>query len=288
MNQAILYLYQTWRKNVVILFALALMLLILASTPLQGSAAVVGRGDPGPDKAPSPVLIFRKLVNGQDANTWPGPYITQGTTITWSYYVENVGSASLSNIQITDDNGTPGYPDDDFLVCIIDKLTNNKSHTCPYTGTFQLGPYGNVASIIAYPPSGPVITDQDPAYYFGVTTGASITIQKYTNGLDADLPTGPEIPEGDPVTWTYQVYNTGDVDLTDLAVFDDNGTQGNTSDDFQVCTRENLAPQAGVAAGTLCSASWLSGRLWDLPFTWKTTWTSGEVRPMSAFLIRER
>jgi len=39
----------------------------------------------------------------------------------------------------------------------------------------------------------------------------SIDIEKATNGEDADNPTGPLIPVGDTVTWTYVVTNTGNV-----------------------------------------------------------------------------
>ena len=37
----------------------------------------------------------------------------------------------------------------------------------------------------------------------------SILLQKHTNGVDADAPTGPYIPVGDAVNWTYYIYNTG-------------------------------------------------------------------------------
>ena len=49
----------------------------------------------------------------------------------------------------------------------------------------------------------------------------AIDIEKATNGLDADSPTGPNIRAGDPVTWTYVVNNTGDVQLRDVVVTDD-------------------------------------------------------------------
>lgn len=50
---------------------------------------------------------------------------------------------------------------------------------------------------------------------------AAIQIEKHTNGEDADLPTGPSIKVGDPITWTFVVTNTGEVDLTDVTVTDD-------------------------------------------------------------------
>ena len=62
--------------------------------------------------------------------------------------------------------------------------------------------------------------------------GTDIHIKKYTNGEDADTGPGPSIPMGGNVTWTYNVTNTGDVDLDPVVVIDDNGTPGNMSDDF--------------------------------------------------------
>jgi len=50
----------------------------------------------------------------------------------------------------------------------------------------------------------------------------NITLEKSTNGVDADSPIGPYIQIGDPVEWTYVVSNTGTVDvaLDDLDVTD--------------------------------------------------------------------
>ena len=48
-----------------------------------------------------------------------------------------------------------------------------------------------------------------------------VDIEKETNGVDADEPTGPFVPVGDEVRWTYVVTNTGGVDLVDVTVTDD-------------------------------------------------------------------
>ena len=48
-----------------------------------------------------------------------------------------------------------------------------------------------------------------------------IDIEKATNGADADAPTGPFIPVGDLVTWTYVVTNTGGTTVTNIVVTDD-------------------------------------------------------------------
>lgn len=54
-------------------------------------------------------------------------------------------------------------------------------------------------------------------------TPPSVDIEKHTNGEDADIPTGPQIPVGNPVTWEYFVTNTGSMTLTNVTVEDDQG-----------------------------------------------------------------
>ncbi len=68
---------------------------------------------------------------------------------------------------------------------------------------------------------GDTITDTDPSHYFGVDS--SITIEKSTNGDDADTPTGPEVLLGDTVTWSYVVTNPGNTPLANIVVTDDQG-----------------------------------------------------------------
>lgn len=72
--------------------------------------------------------------------------------------------------------------------------------------------------------TGPAISDFDPAAYCNPFVQApSITIIKYTNGDDANEPTGPEIQVGNPVAWTYLVTNNGNVALSEVAVTDNRG-----------------------------------------------------------------
>ncbi len=50
-----------------------------------------------------------------------------------------------------------------------------------------------------------------------------IQIKKFTNGQDADTPTGPLVRVGDPVTWTYRVTNPGNVPIKNPRVTDNRG-----------------------------------------------------------------
>ena len=53
------------------------------------------------------------------------------------------------------------------------------------------------------------------------------------------------INSGDDVQYTYTITNTGETHLSDIVIRDDNGTAGNTADDFTVCTITGpLAPNA--------------------------------------------
>ncbi len=59
-----------------------------------------------------------------------------------------------------------------------------------------------------------------------LTADVHISLKKFTNGpgqtpQDADVPTGPSIPVGAPVTWTYYITNTGVLTLTNLLLVDD-------------------------------------------------------------------
>ena len=67
-----------------------------------------------------------------------------------------------------------------------------------------------------------------------LNTTASVQVVKSTNGQDANTTTGPLLAVGSTATFTYVVTNTGGTTLQNVVVRDDNGTVGNTADDFNV------------------------------------------------------
>jgi len=95
-----------------------------------------------------------------------------------------------------------------------------------YAGTYYLD-YSTLTVCGSVPPENP-----------------GIDIEKATNGDDADISPGPSIPEGDQVEWTYVVTNTGEVDLSNITVTDD---QGVTVD----CPQSSLVPGSSMT----CSGS---------------------------------
>ncbi|MCB2224974.1 MAG: hypothetical protein KQH83_12485, partial [Actinobacteria bacterium] len=74
----------------------------------------------------------------------------------------------------------------------------------------------------------------------------AIDLEKATNGEDADDPTGPEIPVGGDVEWTFVVTNTGDVELYDLALVDRQTLPSSGGTVAISCPRSRLAPGASM------------------------------------------
>ena len=185
-----------------------------------------------------PSIEIIKFTNGQDANTvGSGPFLAVGATATFTYTVRSTGGTSLQNVVVTDDNGTPGNTADDFSPALTSGDTNSNNileptETWTYTATRTVTPgqYTNIGSVTAQDPLATQVTDSDPSNHFGVN--ALVNLVKSTNGQDANTATGPTLPVGSTATFTYVVTNPGNVALASVTVRDDNGTAGNTADDF--------------------------------------------------------
>jgi len=185
-----------------------------------------------------PELTLSKRTNGQDADETPGPYIIAGEAVQWTYVLTNSGNIALSLVLVTDDQGVE-------VSCPGQVLDAGASMTCTAAGSAALGQYSNVGMVSGLPPEGDAVSATDASHYFGIRP--EIAIQKLTNGKDADATPGPGVLEGLAVEWTYVVSNTGDVELTDVTVVDDQGVE-------PVCPKAVLAPEETMT----CTASGVS------------------------------
>jgi LPXTG-motif cell wall-anchored protein len=169
---------------------------------------------PGPG---APGITLVKMVNGFDANTAPGVIVAAGTTLTFTFTVTNSGAVALTGVTVTDDKLGP-------ITCPSTTLAVGASMNCTATGPAPAaGQYTNVGTATGTPPSGPPVTSTDNANAFVAVPG--IEIVKFVNGADANSAPGLSVPEGSAVTWTYQVTNTGNVDLAEVKVVDDKGVK---------------------------------------------------------------
>ncbi len=196
------------------------------ATAVDGYGTEVTDDDPAHYFGQVSSIEVVKFTNGDDANNPTGPFIAEGGDVTWTYEVTNTGNTPISDVTLTDDAGTAGDTGDDFDPTFTGGDTNGDGlldvdETWLYeaTGTAAAGQYANVANVSGLTPDGDTVLDNDPSHYFGVVSG--IDIEKYTNGEDADDPTGPVIKVGDPVSWTYVVTNTGNLPLGTYVVTDD-------------------------------------------------------------------
>ena len=170
-------------------------------------------GATAPASAMDPAIDIQKNVNGEDANTAPGPGIPVDAMVLWTYMVTNIGDETLNNVYVLDDHGVT-------VTCPKITLEPGESMTCTGSGKAVAGPYSNIGTASGRGAS-ETVTDSDPAHYYGTQPG--IFIEKSVNGVDADTAPGPTISTGSPILWTYVVTNSGDIELTDVTVTDNRG-----------------------------------------------------------------
>ncbi|RKZ90673.1 MAG: hypothetical protein DRQ40_10745, partial [Gammaproteobacteria bacterium] len=191
----------------------------LATVTAQGTlTSTVTDTDPSHYLGYISEVRVEKATNGVDADLPGGPSIAVGDTVTWTYVLSNPGDTALSSVALVDDQGVvPVFQGGDTNG--DGKLDPDETWTYQVQGTSVAGQYANLATVTAEDEFGAPVTDTDPSHYFGSNPG--IEVEKSTNGMDADAPPGPRIPEGNTVQWSYLVTNTGNDTLTGIALNDD-------------------------------------------------------------------
>lgn len=197
---------------------------------------------PGED----PGISIRKLTNGEDANTAPGPTIPVGSPVVWDYEVKNTGGLPLTNVTVTDDQGVD-------VKCPKSSLEPAESMTCTGKGVAEACQYKNIGKAVGKTADGVEVSAEDASHYLG-GQNAKIDLESAVNGQDADTPAGPEIQTGTAVNWTFVVKNTGDVQLAGIQVTDSKGLA-------VACPKTSLRPGESMtctASGTAVSGPFAS------------------------------
>jgi uncharacterized repeat protein (TIGR01451 family) len=106
-------------------------------------------------------------TNGTDNDALTGPKlaITTGpsntpVTVTWSYLVANVGTTTLTSLNVTD--SVAGN------VCAISALAPGDSTTCTKTGTVRLGQFTNTGTVTGTDTNNQTVTASNVDHYYGV------------------------------------------------------------------------------------------------------------------------
>ena len=213
------------------------------TVPLQNPADVT-----------TPILTISK-TGLKGTGTCPGTDFTEispGGTVTFCYVVKNDSLAPIYNLSIiTDDNATPSNTLDDFFETLtgltnldgdglLDDLgpgeTATAFHVKKYDGqkdTYET----NTATVNGYSAStgGSMLSASDiTVVYIDPPLPISLSIDKRTNGAD-----GQNILAGTPITWTYDITNTGEETLTSISLADD-------QEGAITCPMESLSPSASM------------------------------------------
>ena len=125
-------------------------------------------------------IDIEKLVNGDPADTAPGPIVPVGSTVTFTYIIEGFFPGGVTGVTVRDNNGTPANAADDFSPALITNgngdlvLDFQEVWTYSATSLAILGQYTNIAQV-----SGTIFSNEEsiPVFqidlgnYFGVGDG---------------------------------------------------------------------------------------------------------------------
>lgn len=191
----------------------------------------------------APTITVTKVAD-QDEIFAPGEEVTFTITIgNTSVETDPVTIQSLDDTVFGDLAGLCGLPvvidPGESSQCeVVASITDDHENTVTATGVDDEGASVEGAATETVDASSP-----------------SISIEKATEGVDADAGPGPALLVGSAVEWTYVVSNDGDVRVTDLTVVDDQGVDVS-------CDLDELEP--GDTANCIGSAPAVAGEYMNL------------------------
>lgn len=187
----------------------------LAEVEVMGPDPVGSQPLPLPGSETS--LDLQVLVNGEDADLAPGPMITPGDPVTFTYRVANTGTEPLWALYVWDDEQR--HVD----TCPVESLAPGDMVTCEVVTAAEAGQYGSRVEASAWDAVGEEAFDTDPVHYLGSidggVVGPALDVESFLAGDDADQPPGPEVPLGSGLDFTYEVSNIGTETLWALGVW---------------------------------------------------------------------
>jgi hypothetical protein len=217
--------------------------------------------------------------------------INSGSDVTWKYVVTNTGNVALSNITVTDDNGTPDDNDPNTTADTADDFTlpasslqagsdanNNgildltETWTYLYTSPTKaaVDDYDNIGTVTGTYLNHFQATDNDSSSYFGVDS--DISIAKTTrDAIDGTYKDDAKLVSGQTVMWQYVVTNTGNYPMSEVTITDDNGTPDDNDPNTTADTADDFTlPASSLQAGSDAN----NNGILDLTETWTYLYTS--------------
>ncbi len=158
------------------------------------------------------------VVNGADATL-----VDPGDSITYQLDVDNTGNTTLSNVLVSDsiasvtcpattDLGNPFVNDGTAQLAVADGIVCTAEYVLQQTN-LDAGGVQNTADVVSTDPTGAATNDSDTVNS-GFTQKASVALVKSAT----PLPNPPS--DGDPITYTFELTNTGNVTLSSPQITD--------------------------------------------------------------------
>ena len=179
------------------------------------------------------------------------------STVLFCYTIENTGKATVSGLELIEDNGTPSDPSDDYAVSLgaNTSLAPDVQMIVEHAVTIdEAGEFTHSARVSGHNEgtSSGGIYASDSVVVTAEHVDAVIELTKTvtTSGgscLSAGSALGAEA--GSEVQFCYTIRNAGKAALRNLSITEDNGTPSDSSDDYQVPLGGNgdlLLPQTTV------------------------------------------
>jgi len=197
-----------------------------ASVSAQGGAESLQASDSAYFFGSAPALALQALVNGDDANSPPGPALPVGAFAFLTYSLGNTGNIALSGIILVDDAGTPGDNSDNITPVLTSGDANGNNlldvgETWVYTAfvPVTVGPRVHTTTAIAFDPLFQIIVQVDVANYLGAPAA------------NADFDASGRVDGADFLAWQIGFGKSGDAALADG---DANGDQNVDVADFDL------------------------------------------------------
>lgn len=192
---------------------------VFSSTPVtsNNSTATAKLADPDPKIELTKTAAFNDLNSNGEPNI--------GETITYSFEVENTGNITLAPVTITDP--LPGLSPALANAACVASLAPGATATCSSTATLTLtvnhletGNVPNTATANGVSPHDPALTASDTDNANVLTPARpEIELTKIAT-LTTDANSNSLADEGDVVTYTFSVTNTGNIPLTNVTITD--------------------------------------------------------------------
>lgn len=154
-------------------------------------------------------LTYSNVVSGIDT----GPLMILDELPEGVQFLETVHAAPPATLLDTLSDTTPQWQ--------VEGLPAGASGRITFTARVESGAAGLITNTARISTAGDINLANNQAMAQTFVIAPSLALSIHINGHDVSLPPGLEVAWQQPLTWTYQITNTGNVSLTHLALADD-------------------------------------------------------------------